>query len=271
MQNKRLYERLHIERDNGIDPHIQWRSQHDDDYQNIFDDPPGQGGFSSLAGINKFFDPSNVQPTILRPHRWYLSSVRSTMLRPNDSYLARIRAKANDQETSHLDDHGGTEVEERTEVEKISPRSEVDGAKTKTYDSSTKDSRTDESGPYRPGGQEQGQVIPTQPKCFRPDEDMADIVEHSILSMESKGRKRRRSSNTASSTTFRRKCVCVRCWKTRSLCDFHPQCGNCLVAEVKCVRKLCDSGVRHPYPCPQYKTICVFSDGLPCSVLQCRG
>ena len=54
---------------------------------------------------------------------------------------------------------------------------------------------------------------------------------------------------------FGRKSVCVRCWETDSRCDVWGQCGPCRIHKVKCVHKMCSSGLscrstRCPYMHP---------------------
>ena len=92
---------------------------------------------------------------------------------------------------------------------------------------------------------------PRRSNCFDPSDPRRDSLEDSIFGKYAKGKKRPLPKDPSCEEGFRRKSVCVHCWETSGICHAYGQCGTYRIAKVKCVRKLCSSGLSCRNPrCP---------------------
>ncbi|KAK5730582.1 hypothetical protein LTR15_000519 [Elasticomyces elasticus] len=98
-------------------------------------------------------------------------------------------------------------------------------------------------------------------RYFDPADPRRDSLRHSIFGVYATGRKDslKRGPPHPSDPDYRRKAICVHCWTTSGFCDFYGQCGTCRIEKVRCVRKLCSSGLacRNPRcPCLRKSRFC---------------
>ncbi|KAK3660882.1 hypothetical protein LTR56_000640 [Elasticomyces elasticus] len=90
-------------------------------------------------------------------------------------------------------------------------------------------------------------------RYFDPADPRRDSLRNSIFGVYATGGKDslKRGPPHPSDPDYRRKAICVHCWTTSGFCDFYGQCGTCRMEKVRCVRKLCGSGLACRNPrCP---------------------
>ena len=82
---------------------------------------------------------------------------------------------------------------------------------------------------------------------FQPSDPRRDDLNRSFRKQYSK----KRHNEDPDGASFRRKSVCINCWRSRELCDFQPQCLPCKRLGLRCKRHLCSLGLgcRNPR-CP---------------------
>ncbi|KAK5702798.1 hypothetical protein LTR97_003744 [Elasticomyces elasticus] len=100
---------------------------------------------------------------------------------------------------------------------------------------------------------EMRRLNPNPRRYFDPADPCRDSLRNSIFGVYATGRKDslKRGPPHLSDPDYRRKAICVHCWTTSGFCDFYGQCGTCRVDKVRCVRKLCGSGLACRNPrCP---------------------